>query len=128
MPYTATWIAVKPVPLSGFPFESRLGAATLNVLNQDHHYCDDQKDRDKPAHRIRGDETKKSEDDQYDCNGIQHGVFHVGSTVGEKAPLTGPIPVSRFHSTRKHALAAPPARLRRYDHGGGGHHHHHDWH
>jgi hypothetical protein len=68
MPYTATWIAVKPVPLSGFPFESRLGAATLNVLNQDHHYCDDQKDRDKPAHRIRGDETKKSEDDQYDCN------------------------------------------------------------
>ncbi len=42
---------MNPAPLSGFPFKSRLGAATLNDPNQDHHYCDYPKDMDKSAHR-----------------------------------------------------------------------------
>ena len=43
--------------------DTRLLTAALNDLNQNHYHRDDQEDVNDSAHRIRGDETQKPEDD-----------------------------------------------------------------
>jgi hypothetical protein len=47
-----------------------------------------------PAHRIRGDETKKPKDDQYDRYGIQHDIFPLGKNFGDAWAVAGSVHVA----------------------------------
>jgi hypothetical protein len=46
--------------------------STLKEINHYHHDRDDQENVNEPAHRVRGDQTQRPEDDQNDGYGPEH--------------------------------------------------------
>src|SRR5659263_397363 len=48
------------------------GLSTLKDINQYHHDRDAQENVKESSHRVRGDQTNKPEENQYDRNGPEH--------------------------------------------------------
>jgi hypothetical protein len=51
------------------------GAATADDAQQDDHDGDDQQDVDETADGVGTDQADQPQDNEYDCNGIEHGNF-----------------------------------------------------
>jgi hypothetical protein len=61
-------------PAPGAPKSSKR-ALTADDPEQDNDDGDDQQDVNKAAQRVGGDQAEQPEDDQNDCNGIEHDGF-----------------------------------------------------
>jgi hypothetical protein len=52
-----------------------LKATTLNELNHNHYDRNNQEHVNEPAQRVRRDQTQNPQNEQNDCNGVEHVLF-----------------------------------------------------
>jgi hypothetical protein len=69
------------LPLCRISSTTLQGSATADHAQQDDDDGDYQQDMDKPAYGVRTDQADQPQDEEYDCNGIEHGNFLSGFLV-----------------------------------------------